>query len=83
MNLLPSSTSVKDIMSYLECIVSDVFAQKRNAAVLRSLLYSERLQVTEQQIFYQHKKCIMNDEKTCQVCKKKIGNRYFFNLSAA
>lgn len=77
LNLLPSSTSVKDIMSYLECIVSDVFAQKRNAAVLRSLLYSERLQVTEQQIFYQHKKCIMNDEKTCQVCKKKIGNSAF------
>lgn len=32
-------------------------------------------QVVEQRMFYHHIKCIMNDEKTCRVCKKKIGNR--------
>lgn len=77
LNLLPSCTSVPEVMPYLECVLSDAFSHKRNASILRSLLHSERLQVVEQRMFYHHIKCIMNDEKTCRVCKKKIGNSAF------
>lgn len=45
LNLLPSCTSVPDVMPYLESVLSDAFSHKRNAAILRSLLHSEHLQV--------------------------------------
>src|SRR6218665_2396124 len=34
-------------------------------------------------MFYHHIKCIMNDEKTCRVCKKKIGNRSSLEYSSS
>ena len=41
------------------------------------LLYFLWLQVREQHIHYQSKRCVINDEKNCAVCKKRIGNSAF------
>lgn len=41
-------------------------------------LLTERVvcfQVQEERIFHQQVKCVITEEKTCRVCKKKIGNR--------
>lgn len=77
LNMLPSSTSLPDILSYMESILSSEASKKNNIRVLRSLLYSEHLQVLEEQMTCRQKKCIITDEKICRVCKKKIGNSAF------
>nr|XP_024003235.1 LOW QUALITY PROTEIN: vam6/Vps39-like protein [Salvelinus alpinus] len=39
------------------------------------------VQVQEERIFHQQVKCIITEEKTCRVCKKKIGNSAFARYS--
>ncbi|KAJ8340928.1 hypothetical protein SKAU_G00332190 [Synaphobranchus kaupii] len=51
--------------------------KKRFNQVLKSLLQAEFLRVQEERIFHQQVKCIITEEKTCRVCKKKIGNSAF------
>ncbi|XP_006825770.1 vam6/Vps39-like protein [Saccoglossus kowalevskii] len=77
LDLIPSTVQVKDVCKFLECVLEDGSAKKRNNQILKSLLYSEHLQVKEQKIYYQSSKCTITDEKICKVCKKKIGNSAF------
>jgi len=77
MELLPHTTKVSDILTFLENVLEDTAARKRSSQVLRSLLYSEHLQVQEQRMFYQKTKCIITEEKVCHKCKRRIGNSAF------
>ncbi|XP_070577538.1 vam6/Vps39-like protein [Ptychodera flava] len=77
LDLLPSSIQVRNVCKFLECVLDDRTTRKRNNQILKSLLYSEHLQVQEQRIYYQSNKCIISEEKMCRVCKKKIGNSAF------
>ena len=45
LELLPATTKVRDIVTFLENVLEDRAAQKRSSQVLRSLLYAEHLQV--------------------------------------
>ena len=77
LELLPMTTPIKEITSLLINVFQDKMQQKRNLIILKSLLHAEHLQINEQRIFYQSKKCIMTDERACRVCHKRIGTSAF------
>ncbi|XP_071480649.1 vam6/Vps39-like protein [Diadema antillarum] len=77
LEMLPDNIQVKDICGFLEKVMEGKAMQKRDSQVLKSLFYSENLQVREQHIHYQSKRCVINDEKNCAVCKRRIGNSAF------
>ncbi|XP_058847250.1 vam6/Vps39-like protein isoform X1 [Acipenser ruthenus] len=76
-NLLPANTQIREIRVFLESILEENAKKKRFNQVLKSLLQAEFLRVQEERIFHQQVKCIVTEEKTCRVCKKKIGNSAF------
>ncbi|XP_016340913.1 vam6/Vps39-like protein isoform X1 [Sinocyclocheilus anshuiensis] len=73
-NLLPANTQIQEIQVFLESVLEEKAGRKRFDQVLKSLLQAEFLRVQEEHIFHQQVKCVITDEKTCRVCKKKIGN---------
>uniref|UniRef100_A0A6Q2YXA1 CNH domain-containing protein n=1 Tax=Esox lucius TaxID=8010 RepID=A0A6Q2YXA1_ESOLU len=76
-NLLPANTQIREIRVFLESVLEEKAQRKRFDQVLKSLLQAEFLRVQEERIFHQQVKCIITEEKTCRVCKKKIGNSAF------
>ncbi|KAK6306818.1 hypothetical protein J4Q44_G00219660 [Coregonus suidteri] len=76
-NLLPANTQIREIRVFLESVLEEKAQRKRFDQVLKSLLQAEFLRVQEQRIFHQQVKCTISEEKTCRVCKKKIGNSAF------
>lgn len=76
-NLLPANTQIREIQVFLESVLEEKAGRKRFDQVLKSLLQAEFLRVQEERIFHQQVKCVITDEKTCRVCKKKIGNSAF------
>ncbi|XP_043119508.1 vam6/Vps39-like protein [Puntigrus tetrazona] len=76
-NLLPANTQIREIQVFLESVLEEKAGRKRFDQVLKSLLQAEFLRVQEERIFHQQVKCVVTDEKTCRVCKKKIGNSAF------
>lgn len=77
LELLPTSTPVAEILRYLEKVMEHQATIKRDCQVLKSMLYAENLQVHEQRMFYQKAKVVVNDEKICKICKKRLGNSAF------
>ncbi|KAJ3613006.1 hypothetical protein NHX12_019263 [Muraenolepis orangiensis] len=73
-NLLPANTQIREIRVFLESVLEERAQRKRFDQVLKSLLQAEFLR--EERIFHQQVKCVITEEKTCRVCKKKMGNRY-------
>ncbi|KAG5857896.1 hypothetical protein ANANG_G00024260 [Anguilla anguilla] len=71
-NLLPANTQIQEIRVFLESVLEEKAQKKRFNQVLKSLLQAEFLRVQEERIFHQQVKCIITEEKTCRVCKKKI-----------
>uniref|UniRef100_A0AAY4AFE2 CNH domain-containing protein n=1 Tax=Denticeps clupeoides TaxID=299321 RepID=A0AAY4AFE2_9TELE len=76
-NLLPANTQIREIRVFLESVLEENAQRKRCDQVLKSLLQAEFLRVQEERIFHQQVKCVITEEKTCRVCKKKIGNSAF------
>ncbi|KAF1374476.1 hypothetical protein PFLUV_G00229490 [Perca fluviatilis] len=76
-NLLPANTQIREIQVFLESVLEERAQRKRCNQVLKSLLQAEFLRVQEERIFHQQVKCVITEEKTCRVCKKKIGNSAF------
>uniref|UniRef100_A0AAR2KF02 CNH domain-containing protein n=1 Tax=Pygocentrus nattereri TaxID=42514 RepID=A0AAR2KF02_PYGNA len=76
-NLLPANTQIWEIRVFLESVLEEKAQRKRFDQVLKSLLQAEFLRVQEERIFHQQVKCVITEEKTCRVCKKKIGNSAF------
>uniref|UniRef100_A0AAZ3STZ2 CNH domain-containing protein n=1 Tax=Oncorhynchus tshawytscha TaxID=74940 RepID=A0AAZ3STZ2_ONCTS len=76
-DLLPANTQIREIRVFLESVLEEEAQRKRFDQVLKSLLQAEFLRVQEERIFHQQVKCIITEEKTCRVCKKKMGNSAF------
>ncbi|KAG7274676.1 hypothetical protein CRUP_004600 [Coryphaenoides rupestris] len=76
-NLLPANTQIREIRVFLESVLEERAQRKRFDQVLKSLLQAEFLRVQEERIFHQQVKCVITEEKTCRVCKKRIGNSAF------
>ncbi|XP_074662539.1 vam6/Vps39-like protein isoform X2 [Tubulanus polymorphus] len=77
LELLPASTKVRDILNFLENVLEDRAATKRDLKLLRCLLYAEHLQVAAERINCQSTKFVIDEEKTCKKCKKRIGTSAF------
>lgn len=77
LELLPVTTKIEVIFQYLKKVMEYQATIKRDCQVLKSMLYAENLQVHEQRMFYQKAKVVLNDEKMCKVCKKRLGNSAF------
>ncbi|KAL3874849.1 hypothetical protein ACJMK2_037811 [Sinanodonta woodiana] len=77
LDLLPPTTKVKEILTYLENVLELKYATKHHCQILKSMLHAESLQVHEQRMFYEKIKVVITDEKICRVCKKRIGGSFF------
>ncbi|XP_033733768.1 LOW QUALITY PROTEIN: vam6/Vps39-like protein [Pecten maximus] len=77
LELLPAATRIEEILNYLESVMEHQATVRRKNQVLKSMFYAENLQVHEQTMFYHKHKVVINDEKMCKVCKKRIGNSAF------
>uniref|UniRef100_A0A8C6TDZ0 VPS39 subunit of HOPS complex n=1 Tax=Neogobius melanostomus TaxID=47308 RepID=A0A8C6TDZ0_9GOBI len=77
-NLLPANTQIREIRVFLESVLEEKAQRKRCDQVLKSLLQASFSGwVQEERIYHQQVKCVITEEKTCRVCKKKIGNSAF------
>ncbi|XP_021362075.1 vam6/Vps39-like protein isoform X2 [Mizuhopecten yessoensis] len=77
LEMLPAATNIEEILNYLESVMEHQATERRKNQILKSMFYAENLQVHEQRMFYHKHKVVINDEKMCKVCKKRIGNSAF------
>ncbi|XP_053393314.1 vam6/Vps39-like protein [Mercenaria mercenaria] len=77
LELLPPDTKIQDILGFMENVLELKASTKHQNRVLRNMLFSETLHVHEQRMFYQKEKVVIDDLKSCAVCKKRIGNSFF------
>jgi len=77
LELLPSDTKLRDILTYLENVMESQAAQRRSNQILKSMLYAENLQVTENLIQLQRVKVDVTEDDICRACKKRIGQSVF------
>ncbi|XP_029454494.1 vam6/Vps39-like protein [Rhinatrema bivittatum] len=76
-SLLPANTQIGEIRIFLEKVLEENSQRKRFNQVLKNLLHAEFLRVQEERILHQQVKCVITEEKVCNMCKKKIGNSAF------
>ncbi|XP_022091314.1 vam6/Vps39-like protein [Acanthaster planci] len=77
LEMLPETIQVSDVCGFLEGVLETKAKHRRNNQILKSLFFSENLQVREQHIHYQSQKCVITEERNCPVCKKRMGNSAF------
>lgn len=77
LELLPSTTKLSDILTFLENVMEHQAARRRSNQILKSMLYAENLEVTEHLIHKQAVKISITDEETCGSCKRRIGQSVF------
>ncbi|XP_018414768.1 PREDICTED: vam6/Vps39-like protein [Nanorana parkeri] len=75
--LLPANTQIRDIQIFLEKVLEENAERRRFNQILKNLLHAEFLRVQEERISHHQVKCVITEEKICNVCKKKIGNSAF------
>ncbi|XP_046859484.1 vam6/Vps39-like protein [Xenia sp. Carnegie-2017] len=77
LELLPLTIEVQEIFPFLEKILEEKSSKKKTNQVLKSLLFAEHLQIQERRMYYHTGNVIVNDERACRVCHKKIGTSAF------
>ncbi|CAL1543565.1 unnamed protein product [Lymnaea stagnalis] len=77
LELLPSTTKLSDILTFLENVMEHQAARRRSNQILKSMLYAENLEVTEHLIHKQAVKVCVTEEDTCGSCKRRIGQSVF------
>ncbi|RUS79603.1 hypothetical protein EGW08_012628 [Elysia chlorotica] len=77
LELLPQTTKLRDILTFLENVMENQAVRRRHNQVLKSMLYAENLQVTENLIQKQAVKISVSDEDLCRSCRKRIGQSVF------
>uniref|UniRef100_H2Y4V8 CNH domain-containing protein n=1 Tax=Ciona savignyi TaxID=51511 RepID=H2Y4V8_CIOSA len=73
LELLPDSVRATDIHVFIGKVLEKQSEVKHKLQVLNSLMLSESQQVHEQRIYHESNKCKITEERTCPVCRKKIG----------
>lgn len=73
LKLLPRATKLQNLLQFLEPLLRKSSEGLRNYAVIKSLRYSENLQVKDE--FYKHRRKVVkiDGDSTCSFCSKKIG----------
>jgi len=77
LEMLPSSIPIADVCRFLENVVKEKASAKRNAQIMKSLLFAEHLQAADQSIFFKSQRCTLTEENTCGECRKRIGTSAF------
>ncbi|XP_028554318.1 vacuolar sorting protein 39 [Dendrobium catenatum] len=77
LKLLPRDTKLQNLRSFLEPLLRKSSEGRRNYCVIKSLRYSENLQVKEE--LYKHRRTVVkiDGDSTCALCHKKIGTSVF------
>lgn len=77
LKLLPRDTKIQNLCSFLEPLLRKSSEGHRNYSVVRSLRYSENLQVKEE--LYKHRRTVVkiDGDSTCALCHKRIGTSVF------
>lgn len=78
LQLLPLTTKVSDIHSFLASVMRNRFAARRQGLVLMNLLKAERLQVNTELLQIQSKRITIDDDRLCNVCRKAIRTSAFY-----
>ncbi|ONK80114.1 uncharacterized protein A4U43_C01F14030 [Asparagus officinalis] len=77
LKLLPRATKVQNLIQFLEPLLKKSSEGRRNYSVIKSLRYTENLQVKEE--LYKHRRTVVkiDADSTCSLCSKKIGSSVF------
>ncbi|KAF4521839.1 hypothetical protein B566_EDAN003713 [Ephemera danica] len=78
LKVLPDSVPLLRIRKFLHTSLQGMLAERREAQMLKGLLYAEHLQVQEQRIALQSQSLLLTELKPCPVCKKKFSNQSAF-----
>ncbi|XP_076463553.1 vam6/Vps39-like protein [Babylonia areolata] len=78
LELLPSTTVVRDLLTFLENVMEHSASQRRHNQMKRSLTHAENLKVTEERIQYQKIRVDVTEDTFCPNCKKRIGESAFY-----
>eukprot|EP00040_Diaphanoeca_grandis_P029545 m.173140 g.173140 ORF g.173140 m.173140 type:complete len:903 (-) comp31717_c4_seq1:125-2833(-) len=78
MQLLPLTTKVSDIHSFLASVMRNRFAARRQGLVLMNLLKAERLQVNTEYLSFRSKRTTIEEDRLCTVCRKPIRTSAFY-----
>eukprot|EP00123_Amoebidium_parasiticum_P004684 comp15977_c0_seq1/m.13392 comp15977_c0_seq1/g.13392 ORF comp15977_c0_seq1/g.13392 comp15977_c0_seq1/m.13392 type:complete len:878 (-) comp15977_c0_seq1:252-2885(-) len=73
LELLPEDTLLAPLFPFLEAILQSTSKRKRQDQILKSLRKAEHLQVQDQLIHYRQGVVMVNHERMCHVCKKRLG----------
>ena len=77
LELLPPATRLPDVLTFLEAVLEGQATRRRNGQLLKSLLYAQNLQVTEQLMQRQRVRVDVTEDDVCRACKKRIGQSVF------
>ncbi|OVA07026.1 Clathrin [Macleaya cordata] len=77
LKLLPRETKLQNLLPFLEPLLKKSSEAQRNLSVIKSLRYSENLQVKDE--FYKHRRTVLkiSNDSMCSLCNKKIGTSVF------
>lgn len=74
LEMLPAeSIKCKNLANFFENMLNKLCRQQRHYQILKHLTFQLNLQVHELRIMKQQTKFIVNEEKLCQICKKRLG----------
>lgn len=75
--LLPRDTKLQNLRTFLEPLLRKSSEGSRNCSVVKSLRYSENLQVKEELYKHRRKMVKIDGDSTCALCHKRIGTSVF------
>lgn len=77
LRLLPRETKLQSLLPFLEPLLKKSSEGRRNYAVVKSLRYSENLQVKQELYKYRQTAVKIDGDSTCSLCRKRIGGSVF------
>lgn len=77
LKLLPRETKLENLVPFLEPLLKKSSEGHRNFSIIRSLRYSENLQVKDE--LYKHRRMVLKitNDSMCSLCNKRIGSSVF------
>ncbi|KAJ6818181.1 vam6/Vps39-like protein [Iris pallida] len=77
LRLLPRETKLQNLLPFLEPLLRKSSEGRRNYSVIKSLRFSENLQVKEELHKHQSTVVKVDGDSACSLCHKKIGSSVF------
>ncbi|XP_010916252.1 vacuolar sorting protein 39 [Elaeis guineensis] len=77
LRLLPRETKLQSLLPFLEPLLKKSSEGRRNYSVVKSLRYSENLQVKQDLYKYRQTAVKIDGDSTCSLCRKRIGSSVF------